>query len=94
MKWQTICISGRFKVSYDGRTWTLLSELCDLDFPNFAIPTGVNSIYISYCTISDCEDPEAVLNELDLKVFNNKNYYNVYLSQAIGDVPEETPGEE
>lgn len=42
-------------------------------------------VYVSYCSVQNCENPDAVLDDLNKNVFSNEKYYSVEIYSGLGD---------
>lgn len=71
-----------FRYSYDLKTF----ELCNsLSTPNqIAIGSSHDRVYLSYCSVTGCSDPDAVLDVLESNVFCNESYYKIWYLGGIG----------
>ncbi|MBQ8141066.1 MAG: hypothetical protein IJ038_05160 [Clostridia bacterium] len=70
------------RYSYNLTNWYIVEE----DVEGFAeLPdTTSEYLYVSYCAVTNCADPEAVLLDLRENVFTNDAYYSVIVSDVSG----------
>lgn len=93
--------SGVIRFSYDLQSFNLPSDMSgtvipgddgghyQYSFRNLEAKGG--KLYISYCSITNCSDPNGVLSDLIENVFNNKTYFSVIVTSSVGDEPGELP---
>ena len=71
-----------FRYSYDLKTFELCSSLSTLN--QIGIGASYDRVYLSYCSVTGCSDPDAVLDVLESNVFGNESYYKVWYLGGIG----------
>lgn len=72
------------RYSYNLTSWNLIVDDVDEGVSTLGRPSAPGMIYISYCSISNCSDPDSVLLDLKNNVFSNSAYYSVLLTEASG----------
>lgn len=81
---------NRFMMSFDKQNWQLCSYGSDNKFSAYV---SGNTVYVSYCSVTNCADPDAVLDDLIENVFGNNDYCSITVSNTIGDETGVAPGE-